>query len=252
MDISSMNLGVEKVFVVHVKTGYESRRKLIEKQLKERAITFDFMLDGDISDLNQQVLETYFTGRMKTAGPETSCAMKHILIYKKMVEENIPGALILEDDAILAPDFNSIFNKAMTEAAERSDINSNLHYISFENSGLKFIANASIKKDQLLYRHTEPRCTGGYFITNGLATLFYTEVVRNKMELPIDWWQRRIFETGGMDVLWCQPAIVEQGSHNGTFISTIQNKKRQGLWRKLSWKVQKFYKMNIYTRVHKK
>ncbi|MEH6497010.1 MAG: glycosyltransferase family 25 protein, partial [Pseudomonas marincola] len=45
----------------------------------------------------------YF-GRDLTAG-EIGCLLSHRALYKKMLEENIERALILEDDTILTDDF---------------------------------------------------------------------------------------------------------------------------------------------------
>jgi glycosyl transferase, family 25 len=47
---------------------------------------------------------------------EIACAMSHLNIYRKMVDENIPMAMILEDDAIFAPGAESRLCDALAEA----------------------------------------------------------------------------------------------------------------------------------------
>lgn len=45
---------------------------------------------------------------MKMTHGELGCALSHILIYKKMINENIKSALILEDDALIESDVTNL------------------------------------------------------------------------------------------------------------------------------------------------
>lgn len=109
-------LNVQKVFVMHVKKGYEERRAHIENMLERLGIDCEFMLDGDIEDLSSEVIHRYFTGTvMSGKTPGTSCALKHLLTYRTIIERNMNGALILEDDIRLSRNFVKVFNKTMDE-----------------------------------------------------------------------------------------------------------------------------------------
>jgi glycosyl transferase family 25 len=58
----------------------------------------------------------FFFGRHLNQG-EIGCLLSHRAIYEKMVRESIPHAIVLEDDAILAPDFTSVMQGLMRHAA---------------------------------------------------------------------------------------------------------------------------------------
>jgi glycosyl transferase family 25 len=84
-----------KVFVLHVKKGYEERAAHIDSMMSRLGIEFEYFLAGDIPDLTPELLDKYFTGMMKATLPVTSCATKHLLCHEKIVADNLPCALIL-------------------------------------------------------------------------------------------------------------------------------------------------------------
>ncbi len=59
-------------------------------------------------DIQRDVRQWRFTLRMgrKPLVGEMGCALSHIKIYKKMVDENIPCACIMEDDVMVLEHFN--------------------------------------------------------------------------------------------------------------------------------------------------
>ena len=75
---------IDKVFVLHVKKGYEDREKFIIDQFRAFNIDFEFILDGDIGDLTDDVIKTYFGDAMHGRFPAMSCAMKHILAHERI------------------------------------------------------------------------------------------------------------------------------------------------------------------------
>lgn len=58
-----------------------------------------------------------FFGRDLTAG-EIGCLLSHRKTYKTIIDENIPCALILEDDAILSPDLPNVLSALMRHRDE--------------------------------------------------------------------------------------------------------------------------------------
>ena len=48
------------VLVAHVKRGYEERRRSIERQFHGLGIAFEFMLDGDIEDIDVETATRWF------------------------------------------------------------------------------------------------------------------------------------------------------------------------------------------------
>lgn len=116
----NINLNNKKVFVLHVKKGYEARENHINRMLKKMNIPFEYILDGDISDLTNEVLDTWFQGTMHQYSPQASCSYKHLLACKEIVARNLDGALILEDDIYLNKrKFVSVFNQSMKELEKK-------------------------------------------------------------------------------------------------------------------------------------
>ena len=72
-------IDVGKVYVLHVKQGYENRLQSIQKQLKRLDMDYSLILDGDIDDITPEILDLYFTGEMK----KKYCS--HILCIKTYI-----------------------------------------------------------------------------------------------------------------------------------------------------------------------
>ena len=52
-------------------------------------------------------------GRLYTPG-QIGCTLSHNAVYRRMAEENIPAALVFEDDVLLSPDFPASLSAAET------------------------------------------------------------------------------------------------------------------------------------------
>lgn len=235
----------EKVFVLHVRQGYEDRAEHIDSMMTRLQIPFEYLLDGDICDLTPDVLDKYFKRdgalRKDNLLAQLSCAYKHLLVYERILKNNWKGALILEDDIILQKDFATIFNNCMREyeAMPTSDI-----LISFENSRLRFVPRSQRVKGKYLYKGTKDRMTGAYYISNGAAKRIIDYLSENKCDLPIDLLHCFLIRQQDFPYYWCQPTIATQGSFTGKFHSSISTKKRLGI--KISWKFKLAYKKLLY------
>lgn len=137
-----------KILVLHVKKGYEDRQKHIEKMMKSWGYSFEYILDGDMDDLNLEFVHQYFTGEMDCISPATSVATKHLKAARYIVDHQLDGALILEDDMLLYPNFEKVFNQCLSEIQNRHLTTA---LISFEDSSLHFVPGSQRKKGQHLY-----------------------------------------------------------------------------------------------------
>lgn len=244
MKIALDKLICNKVFVLHVEKGYEERKKHIEAQMKLHNIDFEYMLDGDIPNLNEALLDNYFINNMKSPTAATSVATKHLFVYKKILEENLDNALIFEDDVLLHKNFNHIFNKTIRELQNLKLNDKEAIMISYENSGLEYLSKTEIKSSYYLYPKKDTRCAAAYYINKQAAKTFISIATHQKIELTIDWWHSYLAKENLLTVYWCFPTIVEQGSHNGMFNSAIDTKKR-GVYYFIKFKIEKFYKKHI-------
>lgn len=171
----------EKVLVLHVKKGYEERARHIEQMLHEKGIEFEYVTDGDKPDITADILDHYFADQMHQVTAATSCALKHLYAYERILQNNWNGALILEDDMIFYKHFIPIFNKCMQECKERELPNI---FISFEDSSLHFVPKSQRKKGILLYPAKRDRFAGCYYISRECAQLIINYVATHKCHLP--------------------------------------------------------------------
>ncbi len=97
-----------RTFVISLKDA-AARRNFMTQQLEKLGIDFEFLDAFYGADYYND--EKYFARkssrryekRLMTPG-EIGCALSHQAIYRKMIDENIPYALIFEDDAVISPD----------------------------------------------------------------------------------------------------------------------------------------------------
>jgi len=108
-------------FVVNLATATK-RRAAMQTLLAQHDITptwFD-AVDGRI--MSDEVLATHFNATKAEIayGPmvraEIGTTLSHIGIYRQMVENNIPCAVVLEDDILLAEDFGALLQTDGTQS----------------------------------------------------------------------------------------------------------------------------------------
>ena len=98
------------ILVINLKKSKE-RREYMEKKLKAFGVKYEVFnaIDGwNLSKIDQELYNEKrakkCANRSMTPG-EIGCAFSHIRIYEKMVKENIPEMLVLEDDIELDKKF---------------------------------------------------------------------------------------------------------------------------------------------------
>lgn len=229
-----------KTYVIHVGSEVE-RRKLIERELGGKELDVTFILDGDISTLNQSRLNVYFSDKMKVPKAATSCAFKHILAYQDIVQNNHSLALILEDDIRF---YSNVYllDQILNEVQDR---NLSSFIASLEDSRLKYIPKSLRKKGRLLYLETSGRMTGAYLIDYKGAKSILNYIEKNKMSVPIDWFHNECIKENVIKMFWAQPPIAVQGSLEGSVKSLI-GKVRFGGIKILLFRVQRLYKRLVY------
>lgn len=239
-DYSSID--VTKVFVLHIKHGYEYRAEHIQNMMSALRIPFEFILDGDIADLNEKILDAYFkTPMMHNFCARASCSYKHLLAYNQILKSGLDGALILEDDIILHHDFPEIFNKCMRELHL---LKNDTAIISFEDSRLRFVPRSERVRGKYLYEGKKDRMAGAYYITKAAAKVIVDYVKSNKFDRPIDLLHAHLLDQNKITYYWCQPTVATQGSFSGKFGSSISTKKEYAA--SLVWLFKLNYKKLLY------
>ena len=229
--------------VIHVER-FTERAASIERQMKAAGMYFTYILKGDVEEIDDAVLLRYFKdGRdnMYRATPITSCALKHLYAYEHILDNDLPGALILEDDAILDKGFIRKFDQSLKEYEDRWA--SEPVIISYENSALVFVPRSQRKAGQMLYPGDKDRYAGAYFINRKAAEAILNDVKENRCELAIDGYHNYLLHKGVIKYLWCHPTIVQQGTVIGQFSSSLS---ADDLLQKLRWKLKLGYKQLLY------
>jgi glycosyl transferase family 25 len=203
----------------------------MQKVLADAGLTHEFILDGNIDDLTDTVLETTFSGPMQRRRGSTSCAYKHLLACRRIVELKIPRALILEDDIIMLPAYRKTFSLCLEELHRRSLNNC---IISLENSGHVFIRRSERTPGTLLYKKNKGRCAGAYLIDLECAQSILRYVEDHRVGEAIDWFHNRLFGENIIDCYWLEPPVFEQSSNNGRMASLLELNKKHSFLKMLA------------------
>jgi glycosyl transferase, family 25 len=87
------------------------RRAHITKELKRTSLEYELTtaVDGRELDLGDtELIDPSFVERSVFIEGSAGCALSHLNIYRKIVEDGLDVALILEDDVILPADLNKL------------------------------------------------------------------------------------------------------------------------------------------------
>ncbi len=97
-----------KIFIINLENSV-ARRLQMQKQMSNLGLPFEFIkaVDGRLMSDKQIKQATSIINYAFLPG-EIGCALSHQLVYKKMIDDNIDTALILEDDVILHADTGNI------------------------------------------------------------------------------------------------------------------------------------------------
>ncbi len=161
-----------KVFIINLELD-SKKREYITGHFKERGISFELInaIDGrelSSDELNKLVdlkkAKEYNKNSMALG--EIGCALSHCLIYKKIIDDNLDGAFIFEDDIILPKNMKEIINSIYKQ---RDKIPKN-SYISFNRSYIYFLRKViNITNDIGVYRTHLSHGTIGYYIDKQAA-----------------------------------------------------------------------------------
>ena len=224
------------VRICHVKKGYEDREQHIARQIGRHGIPATWYLDWDVSDITDEDVERVATpGALKMA--ELSCSLKHIGIWRAFLKTDKPYCLVLEDDVFLAANFNAKFNIAL---AELGDPNRKAA-IYIGNAGTYYISAFKLKRGKHLYSAPHGKATDSYIITRSVAEARCAWFDARKMTGPIGHEIDQADAALGVEVLWFERPFVEQGTHTGAFLTSINPDKQRPLWyKRLEWLYKKY------------
>lgn len=212
--------------VCHVKQGYEDREEHIRREFAARGVPVHFYLDHDIPDIDPARLDA---APMRPG--EYSIALKHIGVWRDFLRSGKPYCLVFEDDVFLASDFVQKLAACLGELGDPD----RLAAVYLGNGCNYYIAASDLEPGRHLYPATTSRCADSYLITRPVAEARLEWLSRNDMTRGIDHQINIIDAEAGVEVLWFERPIVEQGSQNGAFKSSLNGKARPLWMQRVEW-----------------
>jgi glycosyl transferase family 25 len=235
-----------KTYIIHVK-GAEERKVHIDKQLldKDKDLDIEFINEGNKEELNDEILQKYFIDNIREtlSDSEISCALKHILAYERIINNQNKYALIFEDDIFIRKFFSEGINKIIQEI-EKNGLSNIL--ISIEDSNLNFIKGSELISNKFLYQKLKGRMAGAYLIDLNCAKSMVEFIKQIKCTIQIDWFHNICAENGIIKIFWSMPALANQASLSGKLNSLLNNKKG-GIYNQAKFFISRIYKKILYS-----
>lgn len=170
-----------RTFVINLEKD-KTRRKAMQSQLSQLDVSYEFFTGAygiEIPDdelemiCNQKALEANFKQPIADLKGLVGCTYSHFLIYKKMVEDDISIACILEDDVIISNQFPKVLNW-LEEKMSSNEVVS-LHTLLYFDTNFK--STDRFHADGFgIYEPNPPKIRGtqGYVITREVAQKIMT------------------------------------------------------------------------------
>jgi len=227
------------IFVLNVKK-FNDRRIFMEKQLAAMDLQAEFISDWDVEDLNQQIINDFFTADNALTDGQKSCALKHVTALQKTAASD-GISLVLEDDALFSADFKVGLQRALAQSKQFPG--DKVIYIG--SGGNFFTPNSQRKAGQYLYIGNRGRFADSYLIDSTTAQKRLDWIKTHKISKPIDNQFEAIDKELGIQIVWLEEPVVEQGSKNGLFNSALES--APPLWLKaLLFRWEKLKRKYIY------
>ncbi len=208
---------LDQIYILNVKK-FTERRKFMEEQLVKVGLKAEFIFDWDVDELTDQISELYFAKDNNLSAAQKSCALKHITALEKVSRSNSEFVLILEDDAVFAKEFSLGLQRVLTQSEQFSDLK--VTYIG--SGGNFFIPKSQRKPGQYLYLGSRGRFADSYIINSVTAQKRLDWILEHKVSNPIDNQFEQIDRQLGIEMVWLEDPVIEQGSKNGLFDSTLE------------------------------
>ncbi len=196
---------------------FTDRRASIERQLSALGMAYEFIHEFDISDITPELEQRYFPGANMRQS-QKSCALKHRHAHALIAQRGWACGLVLEDDVLLAPDFVQGLQAALQEGAQLADPK----VIFIGNGGNFYTPRSQRIAGQRLYRANKGRFGDSYLLSAATAKLRLDWIDTNGIGRPMDNLFDHIDPILDIGLYWLEEPVVEQGSKNGLFTSTLE------------------------------
>ena len=145
----------------------------------------------------------------------------HMTALSKGLERDLNWILVLEDDAVPVEGAFDQINKLLTNFSAKNT------WINL-NSGAGLNRTSSEKKlntlDLFRVKPASTRCAVAYLVSKDLAKKIVESALKDGIPdwLPIDFYYQVLLRKFKSKSYWTDPAIFEQGSENGRYLSNLE------------------------------
>ena len=220
-----------KVYVLHSSNLSKRKKHILEQFRKHNIYNFEFIEKFDAREITEEESKPFAKDYKRTL---MSLFLKHIYVYELIAKDKSEEtALIFEDDVILGDDFYDTLRVYVEEANGVSDVrdvrDASKYDMLFIGCGYNLHINKEvIEENKHIYKNTYTRATDSYVITSRcakkLCDYYEAAVVATAacpITLPINLWLNKAILDKGLNVYWCEPTIVSQGSQSGLFETSL-------------------------------
>ena len=105
----------------------------MERQLRDWPGEVVYVTEADKDELTDELIDSYFVPgcELYNKSGATSCAIKHLRACQYIVDHQLEGALVLEDDIVLHQGFEADFAKTIEEYRQHYFSSSSFWKISY-------------------------------------------------------------------------------------------------------------------------
>ena len=207
------------VFVISLARAVERQADIV-RRLEAATIRHEIVdaVDGNTLDLSQiadrmdEKTQTQHYGRLLYRG-EIGCYLSHYNLWQRIVAEEIPAAVVLEDDAVWDSDFAQVV-AAVADCDYEWDVAA-LHFPTRKNR--RVVCNLGGKHQLVAYKRFRVFCTTGYLISlSGAKKLTaHCRLIRHPIDIAWQWPHR----WGGR--FYCVRPPVVADSDSDSFIEKM-------------------------------
>lgn len=208
------------IFIINMDKDV-NRRETMRTRAEAAGLLFEFVQAISGRDMSVEEIDRcydsakrkrYF-GRDMTIG-EIGCLMLHRKIYEKVVAENIPYAVILEDDVVFESDIYKVL-VTILEAPIKWDIVRFLSHSKVYKRGFRNIIPLGNTRYQFSRSPAAPAGAYGYLISYHAAEVMLKHMQRNW--LPVDVLLGRVWQTG-LEMFVLIPSPLRHDPSSGSTI----------------------------------
>lgn len=193
---------IVKYYLIHGPD--EHRKKLMNEQIINGGIDPNDVtwIEGyNKGDLSQELINIVSTNNGLKPG-EISCALKHYLALRKIVENKDNLAVIMEDDIIFKDNVPNCINKYLEQLPDDWGI-------LFESDYLKY-TEGTVYQDKLVYKKNNEnggsRCANFYLIKYDTAVKLYNSFL--PFNKAVDHYYNDLFINYNINSYWSEPSNV--------------------------------------------